>query len=384
MEDMNYNFGGNRIKPIELELEETSSLEKLSYNILPPLKDDPNLLRNIALGSIWVGVMSVIIFLVSRNFTDIYFFWLLASVYSIFCLKNISPERKGIRVHLGTPEVPESDEVYSGGIYWRWLFLQKFYLYPTEATIINIPPQDVVTASFRENTGGINKIYAEAKITIDAVIYFFWPNTASGLCDAYRNAPHPDNLKKLHEFFKPYLASRVRKIAGNFSWLHVRVSSDDYENAMHNGIAKDKRGAICKSGITDFIVENEKVTLPEELEDSITAEQVSLLKKEAGKHDAELLKITKMAEGDAAAYSREKLLKAMKEYPAEAIKLMYEEMAKGPSSTIFFELPVEMKDMLNKGSNVEGFKSMWEVLPNAEKSFLAKELLLWLKNQNIK
>ena len=142
---VNYIFGGNRVEPIELELEETSSLEKLSYNILPPLKDDPNLSRNIALGSIWIGVVSAIIFLVSRSFTDIFFFWLLAIVYSALCLKSISPERKGIRVHLGTPEVPESDEVYSGGIYWRWLFLQKFYLYPTEATIINIPPQDVVS-----------------------------------------------------------------------------------------------------------------------------------------------------------------------------------------------------------------------------------------------
>ena len=376
----------NRAGPIELELKEVSNEIELSYNIMPPLKDDPNLSKNISLGLIWIGIVSVVIFIVSRNFIDILFFWFLAGVFIIACLKHISPERKGIRVTLGTPEIPESDEVYSGGIYWRWFLLQKFYLFPTEATIIDIPPQDVVTASVEEDLEGRGKkIYAEAKITVNAVIYFFWPNTASGLCNAYKNAPHPDNLEKLHKFFKPYLASKVRKIAGNFSWLRVRVSSDDYEKAMHDGIADDRKGAIRKAGITDFKVENELVTLPKELEDSITAEQVSLLKKAAGKHDAELKKITLMAEGDGVAYTRGQVLKAMKDYPAEAIKLMYEEMAKGESSTIFFELPGEMKDMLEQGANLpDELKAVWDVMPKAQRSHLAKEFLLWLKQKNMK
>ena len=381
---IDYSVGVGVNNYIELEVEETN-LEELSDNIMPPLKDDPNLLRNIGLGLIWIGIVSVVIFVISRNFTDILSFWLLAGVYIIACLKHISPERKGIRVYLGTPEIPESDEVYSGGIYWRWLLLQKFYLFPTEATIINIPPQDVVTASVEEEIEGRGKkIYAEAKIVIDAVIYFFWPNTASGLCKAYKNAPHPDNLKKLHEFFKPYLASKVRKTSGKFSWLRVRVSSDDYENEMHKSVG-DKKGAITKAGIIDFRVENENVTLPKELEDSITAEQVSMLKKAAGVHDAELEKITMEAKGEAAAYSREKMLESMKKHPVQAVNIMYEEMAKGESSTIFFELPGEMKNMLEKGSDIpDELQAMWKTVPKAQRSFLAKEFLLWLKNQNIK
>jgi len=338
--------------------------EETSYNILPPLKDDPYLLIKIVIGTIVTVILSIAIFAINKNVIEVFVFLLLAIVYYIACLKKVSAERKGIGITLWTPKIPDSDKIYSGGIYWRWFPFQWLYLWPTEQTVIDIPKQKVVTAEkvIPATATRELKVYTEANIEINAVVYFFWPNTASGLLCAYKNAPHPDNLEKLFTFFKPYLASKVRKIAGRFSWLDVRMSTDDYEKELHDGIVNDTEGAIRKAGITKFKVENEIVTLPETLEDSITKEQEEIYKKAAGIHTAELNKIAIKAKGEGDAYAREQLLKAMKRYPTQAVNIMYEEMAKGESSTIFFELPSEMKEMLKEGGDVpDELKAIWDI-----------------------
>ncbi|MBW6441068.1 SPFH domain-containing protein [Patescibacteria group bacterium] len=399
---------GETIKNKKVETQEDKIINqvvneiKLENNIIPPLIHDPILWQKILGWIIFMGFFSLVIYAINNNIWEVIAFCALVIVYSAACLKNITPEEKGIGITLSTPEMRKDDKVYSGGVYWRWFPLQWFYLFPTEQTIINIPRQSVVTAekiipsTNEHNVERPAKVYTEANIDVDAVIYFFWPNTASDLCEAYRNAPSPYNLAKLFEFFKPYLSSKVRETIGQCSWLEVRMSTPNYRKIMYEAIASDKEGAFSKSRITKFNIENELVVLPKILEDAISKEQVAMFNKTAGVIDAELnkIKIKKAGEGtaDAAqklgvatADAREKLLAVMKKYPIQAVNIMYEEMAKGQASTIFFELPSGMKSMLNQGGDIPSeLKEIWDVTPKAQRAHLVEEIMLPLSNKNKK
>jgi regulator of protease activity HflC (stomatin/prohibitin superfamily) len=355
--------------------EENRKLETEQGPVKPPIKDDPNFIKNILLGS---GIIFGIALTFQGLFRDgltAFSFLLMVFAYIFVCLKNISPEEKGIRITLWTPE---EDYVYTGGLYWRWFPFQWFYLFPTEQVIIDIPPQKVITSEKKIG----EKVYSEADITVNAVLYFFWPSTPKGLCKAYRRAPSPFDLEKLHKFFKPSMAATVRRVAGRFSWLEVRASSEGYVDDLHKEIRENIRGPVVKSGITDFNVENELVKLPPGLEETISLEQQSIYRLEAGKKDAELERIKRAEAGKGDAEARRQILTAMKETPEMAIVLMYEEMAKGPASTIFYELPRELKDIVREGSEIpDELRSVWKTIPKPERTAIAREFVNWLQTK---
>jgi len=351
--------------------------EKIEYGpVKPPLKDDPNLLLNIFLGVVGIVIISFIMLLANQVLLA-FFLWIAIIVYSAACLKNISPEKKGIKITLWTPD---EKYMYTGGLYWRWFLFQWFYLFDTEQVIIDIPEQKVITAKETITIDGEKEVYSEAEIGVNAVLYFFWPDTPEGLCKAYRKAPNPHDLEKLHKFFKPSLAATVRRVAGRFSWLRVRTSEEKYVDALHKEVESNKRGPMVKSGITDFNIENESVELPLQLEALITAKQEASFEKQAGKIKAELEKIKLVKEGEGNAKARELKLAAMAKNPEMAVVLMYEEMAKGESSTIFAEIPdvfrgnIKEKDFAALGKNVpEELRSIWKTLNQAERTLIMKE-----------
>jgi regulator of protease activity HflC (stomatin/prohibitin superfamily) len=371
---MNGNNSNNALEGLVEQINSGETREKEKYGpVKPPLKDSPKLLLNIFLGLVGVIAVSVIMDPASRCY-----FWLAVIVYSVACLKNISPEEKGIKVTLWTPN---ESYMHTGGLYWRWFLFQWFYLFPTEQVILNIPEQQVVTAEKTVTIDGKEKVYSEADIGVDAVLYFFWPNNPVDLCQAYRKAPSPSDLAKLHKFFKPSMAATIRRVAGRFSWLEVRVSGQEYMDTLHNEISGNIRGPIVKSGITDFNIENELVKLPPELEKAITMEQEAIYAKEAGKHNAELDKIKITKEGEGKAEARRAILAAMAENPEMAKLLTLQEMAQGGASTIFYELPKELRGAISEVEIPEELQQLWNALPKPERTVLMTEFLKSLKKK---
>jgi|GEM_PF-2904922 len=345
--------------------------------VKPPLKNDPNLLPKIFSGIAGIIAISWIMSLAEQA-PVIPYFWIAAIIYSAACLKNISPEEKGIKITLWTPDEKYK---YTGGLYWRWFLFQWFYLFPTEQVIIDIPEQKVITAKEIEIIDGEKRVYSEAEIRVNAVLYFFWPDTPKGLCEAYRKAPSPYNLEKLHKFFKPSLAATVRRVAGRFSWLRVRMSEEGYVDALHKEVEDNEKGPIVKAGITDFNIENESVELPPTLEALITAMQEAAYEKDAGEIKAELerIKLAKKGEGDAEA--RERILAAMAKNPEMAKLLTLQEMAQGPASTIFVEIPRELKGALSGDEIPQDLIDLWKTIPKSQRTSIMTEFLKSLKKK---
>lgn len=339
--------------------------------IKPPLKDDPSLIPKIFLG---IGGMIIISWVMLSEEQDLMipFFWIAVIVYSVACLKNITPEEKGIKIILNTPD---ERHMYTGGLYWRWFFFQWFYLFPTEQVVIDIPEQEVITAEETiTSDSGRKKVYSEAKVGINAVLYFFWPDTPEGLCEAYRKAPNPYSQEKLHRFFEPSLAAMIRGVAADFSWLKVRMNEQEYVDALQKEVKDNKKGPISKACITDFSIENKLVSLPPDLEKQITAEQEAIYAKEAGKHTAELNRIQKIeaGKGDAEAIRLE--LEAMAENPEMSRVRALQKMAEGDASTIFVEIPKELSGALSGNEIPQEFADIWNTLPKSQRTHLATKL----------
>lgn len=338
----------------------------------PPLKDDPNLIKNIILGMVYIAFVSVILFwMTGKDISTVATFLIATAGYISLCPKKISPEEKGIKVTLWTPS---RKYVYTGGLYWRWFLFQWFYLFPTEQVIIDIPEQEVLTERKTIN----EEPYSAANVWVDAAFYFFWPDTAEGLCDAYKKAPNPHNMDKLYNFFTPSLATLVRRVAGRFSWIEVQKGGEEYVNALHQEIEDNKNGPVVKSGIDDFSVENKKVKLPPELEEKLSAEQQSIFNLRAGIKDAELEKIKLIEAGKGNAEARKLILEAMEKSPEMAKLLTLQEMAQGEASTIFFELPTGLKDAMTgttSGEIPEELKALWQTIPKAQRSKFLQEAI---------
>lgn len=368
---MEYGNGIGKKEP-ERPREEVVLIEG---KIKPPIYKDPNLIKNIIKGIIVVSFLSGVILLLTRDALATLTFVLTAVLYGFACVKKVVPEEKAIKITLWTPN---TDWVYSGGVYWRWFLFEWFYAFPTEQIVIDIPEQEIITQEKTVN----GKTISGAVVKIDSVFYGFWPDDAKGLCLAYKKAPDPYNEKALKKFFVPFFASVERRVAGRFDWLELQQTQKSFVNTLDEEIREDEEGPMAKSRITEFSIQFEVVKLPTGLAEAITAPQISAFKLEAGKKDAELDKIKKKAAGEGDAYAREQLLGAMKKYPVQAINIMYEEMAKGQASTIFFELPSEMKNMIGQGGEIpEELKAIWNVTPKPERALLMKQFLLWLKNK---
>ena len=356
----------------EMAVTRTEEERVVEYGpVKPPLKDDPNLPLKIFLGVVGIIVISWVM-LLAKQVLVIPFFWIAVIVYSVACLKTITPEEKGIKMTLNTLD---EKYMYTGGLYWRWFFFQRFCLFPTEPLIIDIPRQEVVTAEEVITTSeGKRKVYSEATIGIDAVLYAFWSDTPEGLCEAYRKAPNPFNPDKLYRFFEPSLAAMIRGVAADFSWLRVRMNDRDYVDALQKEVRDNKEGPISKACITDFSIENKEVKLPPELEKLITAEQEAILTKEAGKHGAELNRIQKIeaGKGNAEAISLE--LKAMAENPEMSRVRALQKMAEGEASTIFVEIPRELKGALSGDEIPQEFVDIWKTIPKSQRANIATEL----------
>lgn len=342
-----------------------------------PLKDNPSLLLKIFLGVAGIVIVSLVM-LLAEQVLAMALLWIAVIVYIAACLKDITPEEKGIKITLWTPD---EEYMYTGGLYWRWFPFQWFYLSPTEQVIIDIPEQKVITAKETATIDGEKKVYSEAEIGVNAVLYFFWPDNPKGLCEAYRKAPDPHNLEKLNKFFKPSLAATVRRVAGRFSWLRVRMSEQEYMNALHEEVKDNEKGPMVKAGITDFNIENESVELPPALEKLITAMQEATYEKDAGEINAELerIKLAKKGEGDAEA--RERILAAMAKNPEMAKLLTLQEMAQGPASTIFVEIPKELKGALSGDEIPPDLVNLWNTIPKSQRTGIVTEFLKSLKKK---
>lgn len=352
-------------------------------DIKPPLKDDPNLIKNMILGVICIAIVSVVLFWVTEKDTSTVIAFLMATAgYISLCTKEISPEKKGVKVTLWTPS---REYLYTGGLYWRWFLFQWFYLFPTEQVIIDVPEQEVLTERKTIN----EEPYSAANVWVDAAFYFFWPDTAEGLCDAYKKAPNPYDMDKLYKFFTPSLATLVRRVAGRFSWIEVQKGGEEYVDALHQEIAGNKNGPVVKAGITDFSVENKKVKLPEPLEEKLSAEQQADFELKAGKNIAELDKIKRVKAGEGDAEARRLILEAMEGSPEMAKLLTLQEMAQGDASTIFFELPAGLKDAMSGTTSdkipdelrsfwqtmPEELRALWKTMPKAQRSELLQEFV---------
>ena len=334
--------------------------------VKPPLKDDPNFILKVFLGVVGIAVISFAMFLAEQVLV-IPFFWIAVIVYSAACLKNITVKEKGVKETLSTLD---EEYMYTGGYYWRWFLFQRFHLFSTEPLIINIPRQDVVTAEEIIITSeGKRKVYSEAKIGIDAVLYAFWSNTPMGLCEACRKAPNPFDKDKLYEFFEPSLAAMIRGVAADYSWLRVRMNDRDYVDALQKEVRDNKEGPISKACITDFSIENKEVKLPLELNKLITAEQEAVYEKAAGEIKAELKKIEIIKEGEGNAEATEILLKVMDKYPEAARYLTQQKMAQGPASTIFYEIPKGGDELAQKIS------SLLKVMSKSERASFEDKLV---------
>lgn len=351
-----------------LDLGSGEIVEEAEYGpVKPPLKDDPNFIVSVFIGLIVVVVVTIFLDPVSKLF-----FVLAVIVYSVVCFKKIIPERKGIKVTL---ETPDEENMYTGGVYWQWFPFQRFYLFPTEPVIIDIPEQQVVTAEEIVTIGEKKKVYSEADIGVNAVLYFFWPDTPKGLCEAYKKAPNPFDSEKLFKFFEPSLAAMVRGVAGDFSWLKIRMNNFEYIDALQKEVLNNKKGPISKAGITDFSIENKSVKLPPTLEALITKEQEATYEKAAGIHAAELDRISKVEAGKGVADAIKRKLEVMAENPDMARLLTFEKMAEGDASTIFVEIPQELKGALSGDEIPSELAKLWNAMPKAQRTKLASKLL---------
>lgn len=355
----------------EVPTERNEEIAKEYGPVKSPLKDDPSLLLKIFLGVVGIIIISWLMLLAGRVLA-IPFLWIAVIVYIATCIKNITPEEKGVKITLSTPD---ERHMYTGGYYWRWFLFQWFYLVPTEQVVIDIPEQKVITAEEVVVTDdGRKKVYSEANIEINAVLYFFWPDTPLGLCEAYRKAPSPYNQDKLHRFFEPSLAAMIRGVAADFSWLKVRMNDQEYVDALQKEVRENVKGPISKACITDFSIENKLVSLPPELEKKITAEQEAIYAKEAGKHDAELDRIRRVEAGKGNAEAIKLELEAMAENSEMARVRALQKMAEGDASTIFVEIPKELTGALSGDEIPQEFANIWNALPKSERTHLATKL----------
>lgn len=356
---------------IEIEVETRTEISKKEYGLVkPPLKDDPNLILKILLGIGGVVIISWVMLLTNQA-SVIPFFWIAVIVYSVASIKNITVKEKGVRETLSTLD---ERYIYTGGYYWRWFLFQRFHLFTTEPVVIDIPKQEVLTAKKTMFVDGREEVYAGANIKIDAVLYFFWADTPKGLCAACRKAPPPTNENKLYDFFEPSLAAMIRGVAGDYSWLTVRMNDRDYVNALQREVRNNKEGPISQAGITDFSIENKEVTLPPELEKLITAEQRAALEKRAGEIKADLEKIKIIKEGEGKAEAMRLELEAMAKNPEMARVRALQKMAQGDASTIFVEIPKELSGALSGNEVSKEFADMWNALPKPQRTHLITEL----------
>lgn len=340
-----------------------------------PLIKDPNLYKKIIWGLIMIFGFSAVVLFVTKDWMATILSFVMMAILAMVCIKDIGAEYKGFKITLWTPN---TEYLYTGGAFWRLFLLEWFYLFPTEQIVIDIPKQQVITEEKTRN----GKTVSSAVIDIDSVLYAFWPDNAEDLVAAYKKAPDPFNEAKLFKFFAPYLAAVIRRIAGRFDWIEVQQTQRSFTEALSEEIQNDSEGPFAKSRIKDFTIQFQLVILPTDLSVAISKPQIATFNLEAGKKDAELDRIKKQKAGEGDAYARKQLLAAMKEYPVQAINIMYEEMAKGQASTIFFELPSEMKSIIGQGGEIpEELKAIWDVTPKSQRSFMVKEFLLWLKNK---
>ncbi len=359
----------------EVDVEEKEPIKKrieemvVEGKIKLPIYKDPDLIKNILKGIIVVGFLSGVILLLTRDVLTALAFVLAAIIYGFACVKKVTPEEKAIKITLWTPN---TDWVYSGGIYWRWFLFEWFFPFPTEQIVIDVPEQEIITQEKTVN----GKTISGAVVKIDSVFYGFWPDDAKGLCLAYRKAPDPYNEKALKKFFVPFLASVERRVAGRFDWLELQQTQKPFVDALSKEIKEDDEGPMAKSHIEEFSIQFEVVKLPIGLAEAITAPQIATFQLEAGKKTAQLDRIKKEEAGKGDAFAREQLLQAMQKYPKQAVVLMYEEMARGQASTIFYELPREMKDMFKEGGEIpEELSAIWQTMPKAQRAVMAREFL---------
>ena len=340
-------------------------------DLKPPLKDDLDLIiKMVIIGVIGTVLVSAVVWALTKDVLSVVGLLLMIGAYILLCLAKLEFEEKAVIVTLWTPH---DEYVYSGGMYWRWWPFQWFCSFTTEQVIIDIPQQEII--SIARDVDGVS--YDAAVCKIDAALYCFWPDTAKGLCQAYRHAPNPDNHEKLLLFFTPSLASLLRRVAGRFAWIEIQESKENYINALHGEISGDENGPIHKAGIESFSFVNKEVKLPLDIADHISERQKARYLREAGKITAELerIKLTEKGKGDAEA--RRQILKAMEESPEMAKLLTLQEMAQGQASTIFFELPEGLKSAFSESEIPKEFRELlkaWKMFPESKKKEIMEDL----------
>ena len=363
--------------------EERREEEELEIEETEPRTEPPETIQEILqrIGII-AGVTAVLalIFAATKQVQSVVAVIILGTVYTFLCYQIIGGEERALKRRWGRPL---EDKVYNSGLVGKWWPIEDFYIFPTEEQQVDLPPQIVITAikeiATKTSEGTtIKKLYSEAKIRIDTTFYWFWPETAKELVNAYKKAPNPNNKPALLNFFGNSVAALVRRVSGRYSWLEIRQGTDEYLREIHDEIKNEPMSPVVMAGVKKFRVYNTDVKLPEGLEEAITAPQIARLKKEATitTAEGEQARLTKEGIGRAEAErkKREAIFKTVKEYEDGVIietLLTLREMALGQASTIFYELPTQITGRLGKalesGEIKEGtakeLLELWKLMP---------------------
>lgn len=293
------------------------------------------------------------------------------------CFNILGPSEMAIKTFLGLPAKKGVDS----GPRWIWWPLQKLNRYTKEQMAFYFTAKTVVTPKGKlKNYGEIEAV--EIDIFCGIFAYFDRKNLKKTIEQAPGNT-----AKAIGEPLMKYAIDSVRALGGRVPWRLINEERHHSANWILGRMVGGQRIPVIKMDeerniYFDTEEDNiEKIT-PEQLEQSspfvqfglkqvsfiiedinfknkdlkaaISAPETERLNKAAAKEKADAERYTKEQVGYGEAEARSAMLQAIQENPDFEVLRAMEEMAKGSSNTIMYQLPVafenKVRDMLGGNS----------------------------------
>ncbi len=287
-----------------------------------------------------------------------------------FCIRIVREDERAIKVFLGRP----GKTVSSGLCLILWP-LQKLIIYSTKQQELEIPKRSVITRTGDYGEGKEKHTHGAARITIEAVIYFFWPDD---LKQAVAKGPNPTSKEKMVDFFEEATADALRVAAGKMTWRECvenrKKMADEVRAILIGSILEPSNSPFAESGITKLYIVIKEIELPENLKEAITAPEVARLKALARQKDGEGERDFTELQGEGRAKARKAIFDVIEGNVDKEVLLTLREMAQGTSNTILFGLPPEIYETLARAMGGKRPEELLRALPKEEKERIIKKI----------
>ena len=311
---------------------------------------------------------------------------LLVGIAAYLSVNVLKPNEMGLRVFLGSP----SDKSINSGLRLTFPFLQTIERYTKNQLAFKFITKSVITK--RALVDGYTDPIESAEVNVYCSLYcYFDPKQ---LRKTIASAPG-SNAKSLGPVLVPYTQDIVREIGGKVPWRVLNQDREQIAKYVSSGlIFKGNRPKICKEevvhnrkkitligfdgsddlsypgkkdeiteespfhqfGLTriTFVIDNIDFT-DEDLAKAVSAPEKARLKAIETRLNADAEQYKKEKEGKGEAVARQAMIKVIKENPDLEMLRALEEMAKGTSNTILYQIPAAFEKKISDimgGNNI--------------------------------